>query len=169
MPGPGHAVLEAGRHLRGQLSRNAARPWSFSRTTPRASAAECGHRFVNPQMDFGCAAYCPYAEQCLGTLPEGLAAQKENLLKDRVAVEMKRYFRTTSSASAAPAGWRALRRAHRQGRAGQPGGDPDGRLPARHRRVPPSARTAAPPPRTPRPKARPWRGRSSPNSAPGRS
>jgi hypothetical protein len=53
---------------------------------------KCGHRFVNPQMDFGCAAYCPYAEQCLGTLPEGLAAQKENLLKDRVAVEMKRYF-----------------------------------------------------------------------------
>ncbi len=31
----------------------------------------CGHRFVNPQMDFGCAAYCPFAEQCLGTLPEG--------------------------------------------------------------------------------------------------
>ena len=53
----------------------------------------CGHRFVNPQMDFGCAAYCPFAEQCLGTLPEGLAAQKENLLKDRVAVEMKRTFR----------------------------------------------------------------------------
>ena len=53
----------------------------------------CGHRFVNPQMDFGCAAYCPYAEQCLGTLPEGLAAQKEDLLKDRVAVEMKRYFK----------------------------------------------------------------------------
>jgi len=52
----------------------------------------CGHRFVNPEMDFGCAAYCQYAEQCLGTLPEELLAQKENLLKDRVAVEMKRYF-----------------------------------------------------------------------------
>ena len=26
-------------------------------------------------------------------MPEGLAAQKENLLKDRVAVEMKRYFK----------------------------------------------------------------------------
>ncbi len=54
----------------------------------------CGHRFVNPKMDFGCAAYCPYAEQCLGTLPEGVAAQREDLLKDRVAVEMKRYFKT---------------------------------------------------------------------------
>jgi hypothetical protein len=50
----------------------------------------CGHRFVNPKMDFGCAAYCPFAEQCLGTLPEGAAIQREALLKDRVAVEMKR-------------------------------------------------------------------------------
>lgn len=50
----------------------------------------CGHRFVNPQMDFGCAAYCPFAEQCLGTLPEGAAVQREALLKDRVAVEAKR-------------------------------------------------------------------------------
>ena len=53
----------------------------------------CGHRFVNPQMDFGCAAYCPYAEQCIGTLPPEVAAQRENLFKDRVALEMKRYFK----------------------------------------------------------------------------
>jgi hypothetical protein len=53
----------------------------------------CGHRFVNPHMDFGCAAYCQYAEQCLGTLPPEVAAQQENLLKDKVAVEMKRYFK----------------------------------------------------------------------------
>jgi DNA-directed RNA polymerase subunit RPC12/RpoP len=52
----------------------------------------CRHRFVNPKMDFGCAAYCPFAEQCLGTLPEGAAIQREALLKDRVAVEMKRRF-----------------------------------------------------------------------------
>ncbi|CAB5144192.1 HD superfamily hydrolase [Olavius algarvensis associated proteobacterium Delta 3] len=54
----------------------------------------CGHRFVNPKMDFGCAAYCQYAEQCLGDLPPELLAQKEDFLKDRVAIEMKRYFRT---------------------------------------------------------------------------
>ena len=53
----------------------------------------CGHRFVNPKMDFGCASYCQFAEQCLGTLPPELLAQKEDLLKDRVAIEMKRYFR----------------------------------------------------------------------------
>jgi predicted HD phosphohydrolase len=53
----------------------------------------CGHRFVNPEMDFGCAAYCQFAEQCVGTLPPEVAAQQENLLKDKVAVEMKRYFK----------------------------------------------------------------------------
>jgi hypothetical protein len=65
----------------------------FFKDDTARKCGKCGHRFVNPQMDFGCAAYCPYAEQCLGTLPDGLAAQKENLLKDRVAVEMKRYFK----------------------------------------------------------------------------
>ena len=54
----------------------------------------CGHRMMNPKMDFGCASYCEYAEQCLGTLPPELVAQKEDLLKDRVAVEMKRYFKS---------------------------------------------------------------------------
>ena len=54
---------------------------------------KCGYRFVNPDMDFGCAAYCPYAEQCIGDLPPELLAQKEDLLKDRVAIEMKRYFK----------------------------------------------------------------------------
>lgn len=45
-------------------------------------------------MDFGCASYCQYAEQCLGTLPPELVAQKENLFKDRVAVEVKRHLKT---------------------------------------------------------------------------
>ena len=53
----------------------------------------CGHRFLNPSIDFGCASYCKYADQCIGTLPPELIAQKEDLLKDRVAIEMKRYFK----------------------------------------------------------------------------
>jgi hypothetical protein len=53
---------------------------------------KCGTRFVNPEMDFGCASYCPYAEQCLGDLPPELLAERDDLLKDRVALEMKRYF-----------------------------------------------------------------------------
>ncbi len=52
----------------------------------------CGHVLLNPKIDFGCAAYCKYAEQCLGNLPPELIAQKKDLLKNRVAIEMKRYF-----------------------------------------------------------------------------
>ena len=54
---------------------------------------KCGHRFLNPGIDFGCASYCKYADQCIGNLPPELIAQKEDLLKDRVAIEMKRYFK----------------------------------------------------------------------------
>lgn len=54
----------------------------------------CGNRFVNPKMDFGCAAYCQFAEQCLGTLPEEFVGSQDNLLKDKVAVEMKRHFKS---------------------------------------------------------------------------
>lgn len=53
----------------------------------------CGHKFLNPQMDFGCASYCKYAAQCIGSLSPELLAQKEDLLKDRVAVEIKRLLR----------------------------------------------------------------------------
>ncbi len=44
-------------------------------------------------MDFGCASYCKYAEQCLGSLSPELLAQKEDLFKERVAIEMKRHFK----------------------------------------------------------------------------
>lgn len=54
----------------------------------------CGKRFVNPQKDFGCASYCQYAEQCLGTLPEEFVGQQDNLLKDKIAVEVKRLYKT---------------------------------------------------------------------------
>ena len=53
----------------------------------------CQKRIVNPHLDFGCASYCQYAEQCIGTLPEEFLKEREDLLKDRVAVEMKRYFK----------------------------------------------------------------------------
>ena len=53
----------------------------------------CGHKMVNPRMDFGCASYCQHAEQCLGDLPPELLAERKDLLKDRVAWEMKRYFK----------------------------------------------------------------------------
>ena len=54
----------------------------------------CGHRFVNPHLDFGCAAYCQYADQCIGNLPPEVLQSRDDLFKDRVAVAMKRYFGT---------------------------------------------------------------------------
>jgi hypothetical protein len=55
---------------------------------------QCTHRFVNPKLDFGCASYCQFAEQCLGTLPENFSGSREDLLKDKVAVLLKRYLKT---------------------------------------------------------------------------
>ena len=65
----------------------------FFKDDPTRRCKNCGHKFVNPKLDFGCASYCQYAEQCLGDLPPEILAQREELLKDRVAVEMKRYFK----------------------------------------------------------------------------
>jgi HD superfamily phosphohydrolase YqeK len=65
----------------------------FFKDDPTRTCKSCGHRFMNPNMDFGCAAYCPFAEQCVGNLPPELVAQKQDLIKDRVAIEMKRYFK----------------------------------------------------------------------------
>jgi hypothetical protein len=50
----------------------------------------CGKKMLNPKMDFGCATYCKYASECLGELGPALIAQRNDLLKDRVAIEVKR-------------------------------------------------------------------------------
>jgi HD superfamily phosphohydrolase YqeK len=65
----------------------------FFKDDTTRKCGKCGHKFANPNMDFGCAAYCQFAEECIGTLPPELLAQKEDLLKDRIAIEMKRYFK----------------------------------------------------------------------------
>ncbi len=70
------------------------RPVEFYKDDTTRSCGHCSHRFVNPRLDFGCAAYCKFAEQCIGTLPEEFVGSQENLLKDKVAVEMKRYYKT---------------------------------------------------------------------------
>ena len=69
-------------------------PVEFFKDDTARKCPHCNHRFVNPKLDFGCASYCEFAEQCLGGLPPELLAGKEDLLKDRVAIEMKRYFKT---------------------------------------------------------------------------
>lgn len=62
----------------------------FFKDEPSRRCPRCGFRFVNPKMDFGCAAYCRFAEECLGALSPELIAKRESLLKDRVAIEAKK-------------------------------------------------------------------------------
>ncbi len=69
-------------------------PIEFYKDDTTRRCNNCGHRLVNPNMDFGCASYCQFAEQCMGTLPEEFIGTREDLLKDKVAVEMKRYFKS---------------------------------------------------------------------------
>jgi HD superfamily phosphodiesterase len=69
------------------------KPIEFFKDESTRKCKNCGNLMANPRMDFGCASYCQYAEQCLGTLSPELLAQRKELLKDRVAVEMKRTFK----------------------------------------------------------------------------
>lgn len=66
----------------------------FFKDDSTRACSKCGHRMLNPHIDFGCAAYCPHAEQCLGNVPDDVKASVGQSLKDRVGVEMKRYFGT---------------------------------------------------------------------------
>ena len=64
----------------------------FFKDDSTRKCGKCGTKMINPQMDLGCASYCPYAEQCLGSMPPELLAKKKELLVERVPIEMKRYF-----------------------------------------------------------------------------
>ena len=64
----------------------------FFKDDSRQKCHKCGHRMLNPRMDFGCASYCPHAEQCLGSMPPELLAAQGDLFKDRVALAMRKYF-----------------------------------------------------------------------------
>lgn len=65
----------------------------FFKDETRRTCKNCGHKVLNPKMDFGCAIHCKFAEHCFGDLPPELIQKKQDLFKDRVAVEMKLYFK----------------------------------------------------------------------------
>ena len=56
----------------------------------------CGHEIVNPKLNFGCADWCQYAEQCMGAVPEEVKAkqkeEQQNSMRQRISLEMKKYF-----------------------------------------------------------------------------
>jgi hypothetical protein len=49
----------------------------------------CKNKIVNPRMDFGCAGYCQFAEQCLGSLGPELLLKRDDFFKDRLAIYVK--------------------------------------------------------------------------------
>ncbi len=53
---------------------------------------KCKKTVPNPRMDFGCAAYCKYAEVCLGELPPELIKEKVNLLKTRILKTLQEFL-----------------------------------------------------------------------------
>lgn len=56
----------------------------------------CGEEIVNPRLDFGCAQWCEYGEQCIGVIPPELEELKKELekgrFKEKFSQAMKRYF-----------------------------------------------------------------------------
>ncbi|MCF8025312.1 MAG: HD domain-containing protein [Desulfobacteraceae bacterium] len=96
------------------------KPVEFFKDDTMRKCGNCGHRFVNPNMDFGCAAYCKFAKDCIGELPPELLAQRQELMKDRIAVEMKRYFGSDFKRI----GHASRVARHAEAISGQEGGDP---------------------------------------------
>jgi hypothetical protein len=71
---------------------NCGRSIEFFKDDTSRKCKGCGARVLNPKLDFGCAAYCAFADQCLRELPPEMLAQRTNIFKDRVSCEMRRYF-----------------------------------------------------------------------------
>jgi len=64
----------------------------FFKDDPSRKCRNCGAKVLNPKIDFGCAAYCSFAEQCLKELPPEILAQRKNIFSEKVACEMRQYF-----------------------------------------------------------------------------
>ncbi len=73
----------------------------FFKDDTRRRCPGCGNEVPNPEMDFGCAAYCPYAEHCLGALPEGVVADgKMKVLKAKMLKTLKERAQAANESSA---------------------------------------------------------------------
>lgn len=64
----------------------------FFKDDSQRSCKQCGKKVLNPRIDFGCAAYCSHAEQCLGSMPPELLAKQKNLFKDKLAITVRKHL-----------------------------------------------------------------------------
>jgi hypothetical protein len=62
----------------------------FFKDDSQRSCKQCGKRVLNPRIDFGCAAYCSHAEQCLGSMPPELLAKQKDLFKDKLSIAVRK-------------------------------------------------------------------------------
>jgi hypothetical protein len=62
----------------------------FFKDDSQRTCKQCGHKMLNPKIDFGCASYCPYAEQCMGNLPSDLRARQGDLFKDKLMIAVRK-------------------------------------------------------------------------------
>lgn len=62
----------------------------FFKDDSQRTCKQCGHKVLNPKIDFGCASYCPYAEQCMGALPSDLRNGLADLFKERLAIAVRK-------------------------------------------------------------------------------
>ncbi len=62
----------------------------FFKDDSQRSCKQCGNKVLNPRIDFGCAAYCSHAEQCLGSMPPELLAEQKNLFKDKLSIAVRK-------------------------------------------------------------------------------
>ncbi len=62
----------------------------FFKDDSQRTCKQCGHKTLNPKIDFGCASYCPYAEQCMGALPSDLRSGQADLFKERLTVAVRK-------------------------------------------------------------------------------
>ena len=62
----------------------------FFKDDSQRTCSKCGHKVLNPKIDFGCASYCQHAKQCLGSMPPEILAKQENLFKDRLNIEVRK-------------------------------------------------------------------------------
>ncbi len=64
----------------------------FFKDDSQRTCKQCGNKVLNPRIDFGCAAYCSHAEQCLGSMPPELLAKQKNLFKDKLNIAVRKYL-----------------------------------------------------------------------------
>jgi len=63
-----------------------SKPVEFFKDDIRRRCKKCGHMFINPKLNLGCARWCQYADQCVGVIG------KEEF-KEIITLSMKEHYR----------------------------------------------------------------------------